>query len=192
MKIIFHGKFAADYGKEHTILAASIAEAVDALSRQLRFYDDVMLDKRPVACIVGHETIESLAECPDEIHIVPAINGGKGIGKILVGAALIGLALTGVGGIAAIGIYGATTVGTLALGIGISLVLAGISELFIKSPSLSKDSDPDASKYLGISTNTTKLGTLRSYSMGRIKMTSPHLLALNVDSNDLVRGEFPA
>lgn len=189
MKIILHGKFADDYGKEHTIQAASIAEAIDGLSRQLGFYTDAMLDKRPVACIVGYDTIESLSECPEQIDIVPAVNGGKGIGKILIGAALIGLAFTGIG---AIGIVGATTIGTLSFGLGLSLVLAGLSQMFIKSPSLSKQTDPDASKYLGISTNTTKLGTLRSYSMGRIKLTAPHLLALNVDSNDLVRGEFPS
>jgi predicted phage tail protein len=78
------------------------------------------------------------------------------------------------------------------IGSGIAMVLSGVAQLFIKAPSLSKDTDPDASKYLGLSDNTTKLGTLRSYSMGRIKISAPHVIAVNVDANDLVKGEFPA
>lgn len=186
MKIIFHGKFAKDYGKEFEIEAASIAEAIDSLSRQLRFYSDVTIDKRPVACIVGYDTIESLAECPEEINIVPAINGGKGIGKVLIGAALIGIAF-----IPGLNVAVGFALSTMLMSMGAGLVLSGLTEMFMKAPSLSKESDPDASKYLGLSNNTTKLGTLRSYSMGRVKITAPHLLALNVDSNDLIRGEFP-
>lgn len=190
MQITFHGKFAEDYGKDHVIYASNIAEAMEGLTRQINFYGDVMLDKRPTACIVGYDTIESLSECPDRIDVIPQIIGGKGVGKILIGVALIGLAFTGVGAIAIAGL--GTTIGAMSFGIGVSLVLAGLSQLFVKAPSLSKQSDPEASKYLGLSGNTTKLGTLRSYSMGTVKITAPHLLALNVDSQDLVRGEFPA
>ena len=189
MKITFHGKFAEDFGPSHEIQATSVADAVEGLTRQIGFYDDRPVDERPIARIVGYDTEESLFEKPDEIHIVPAIHGGKGsLGKILLGAALIGLAFTGVGALS----LGFATLGSAMFGIGVGLVLAGISQMFLKAPTLSKSSDPEASKYLGLSNNTTKLGTLRSYSMGRIKLTAPHLLALNVDSNDLVVGEFPA
>jgi len=189
MQIILHGKFAADYGHSHTIQAMSIRDAIEGLTRQLGFYEDRMLDNRPVARIVGYNTPESLQECPDEIHVIPAVSGGKGVGKVLIGAALIGLAVINpvIGGM----VLSQAGV-SLLLGIGVSLALSGLSQIFIKAPSLSQESDPDASKYLGLSNNTTKLGTLRSYSMGRVKITAPHLLALNVDSNDLVRGEFPA
>lgn len=189
MRIFFHGKFAEDYGKQHEIQADSVAEAVIGLTRQLGFYDDRPLDRRPLARIVGHNSEESLLERPDEIHIVPAIHGGKGAGKVLLGAALIGIAIInpGIGGmiLSQVGV-------SFFLGVGASLLLAGLTQMFTKAPSLSKSSDPEASKYLGLSNNTTKLGTLRSYSMGRVKVTAPHLLALNVDSNDLVVGEFPA
>lgn len=185
MQITFHGKFAEDYGKTHRIEATSVAEAVEGLTRQLGFYTHKTLDERPVACIVGHSTVESLKECPEEIHIVPAIRGGKGAVKILVGAALIGLALTNPFG------WGTLITSTI-MGLGVSMTLSGLAQLFMKAPTISKSTDPDASKYLGISNNTTKLGTLRQYSMGRVKVTAPHLLALNVDSNTIVRGEFPA
>lgn len=184
MKIIFHGKFADDYGKEHVIQADSIADAIRGLTEQLRFYGDKTIDKRPAAAILGHNTIESLLECPDEIHVVPAVSGGKGVGKILIGVALIAVAIV------ALPILG-PQISAIIASIGISMIIGGITELFVKSPSLSKETDPDASKYLGLAGNTVKLGTLRSYSMGRVKLTASHLLALNVDSNDLVRGEFP-
>jgi len=189
MKITFHGKLAEDFGPSHEIHADSVAEAMEGLTRQIGFYDDLHIDQRPVVKIVGHNTEESLQECPDHIDVVPSIHGGKGAGKILLGAALVGLSFVPVVGGISLGFAG--TLGSAMFGIGVGLVLAGVSQLFIKAPSLSKSSDPEASKYLGLSNNTTKLGTLRSYSMGRINSTAPHLLALNVDSTDLVKGEFP-
>ncbi len=187
MQITFHGKLAEDYGAVHKIEAGSVREAVTALTRQLGMYSDRLVEERPLLRIVGHETEESLDESPDEIHMVPAVAGGKGVGKVLLGAALIGIAfIPGVGTVAS---------GMLAnalIGMGVSLMLSGLAQIFTKAPSLSQSNDPEASKYLGLSNNTTQIGTLRSYSMGRIKLTAPHLLALNVDSTDLVKGEFPA
>lgn len=188
MQITFHGKFAQDYGRVHHIEAKSVAEAIEGLTRQIGFYNDRLIEDRPVACVVGHDTIESLAECPDEIHIVPSVYGGGGVGKIVLGAALIAIAVIN----PAVGGMILSTLGqSIVAGIGVSLFMSGISQMFIKAPSLSRDGDPEASKYLGLSNNTTKLGTLRSYSMGRIKASAPHLLALNVDANEMVRGEFP-
>lgn len=189
MQITFHGKLADDYGAVHHIEAGSVREAVTALTSQIGFYEDRLVLERPLVRIVGHDSEESLDENPDEIHIVPAVAGGKGVGKILLGAALIGIAIInpGIGGM----ILSQAGVSLFA-GLGVSLMLGGLAQLFTKAPSLSKPSDPDASKYLGLSNNTTKIGTVRSYSMGRIKLTAPHLLALNVDSTDLVNGEFPA
>jgi len=189
MQITLHGKFAEDYGKDHTIQAGSVREAVTALTRQIGFYDDRLIVDRPTAVIVGHKTEESLDECPEKIDIVPAVQGGGGVGKVLLGAALIGLTIINpvVGGMI-LSQVGVSMVASL----GIGLVLSGLTQLFTKAPSLSKPSDPDASKYLGLTNNTTQIGTLRPYSMGRVKVTAPHLLALNVDSTDLVKGEFPA
>lgn len=189
MQITFHGKLADDYGTTHEIKAGSVREAMEALTRQIGFYGDRLVEDRPLVRIVGYDTEESLEECPQEIDVIPAICGGKGAGKILLGAALVGIAIInpGIGGM----ILSQAGVSLFA-GLGVSLMMSGLAQIFTKAPSLSKPSDPEASKYLGLSNNTTQIGTLRSYSMGRIKLTAPHLLALNVDSTDLVRGEFPA
>jgi predicted phage tail protein len=178
MQIIFHGKLAQEYGATHFIEANSVREALEAISRQLKIFSEIMLDRRPLLRVVGHPTQESLKEKPEKIDVVPAMIGGGGFAKIVIGSLLI---------VAGFVIPGAQFL----IPMGISLVIGGISQLFIKAPSLSKEQDPDASKYLGLGNNTTKLGTLRSYSMGRVKVTSPHVIAVNVDSSDLVKGEFP-
>ena len=178
MIVKFHGKLADDYGAEHCIEAETIREVLEALFRQLKLYHHLPIDKRPLLRVVGHLTPESLEENAEEIHVVPAIVGGGGVAKIILGGALI---------VAGSLIPGAQFL----IGAGIGLVLGGLSQLFIKAPSLSNEQDPEASKYLGLGNNTTKLGTLRSYSMGRVKITAPHVIAVNVDSNELVKGEFP-
>lgn len=187
MLITLHGKLAEDYGKSHEIEASSIYEAVEALSRQLNFYGDTLVTERPTLRIAGCNNPEDLMACPDKIDLMPAMAGGGGVGKILVGAAFIGLSIV-TGGAASPFL---SSLSSAFMGIGVSLALSGLAQLFTKAPSLSKEKDPDASQYLGLSTNTTKLGTLRSYSMGRVRITSPHLLAVNVDATDLVKGEFP-
>lgn len=175
MLITLHGQIGDDYGKTHQIKASSIQDALEGLSRQLKMFEGVPLDARPILRVVGHD---NLTECPDTIDIVPAIIGGGAVGKIVVGSLLI----------AASFFPGAQFL----LPVGISMVLGGLAQLFIKAPSLSGEKDPDASKYLGLGDNTTKLGTLRPYSMGRVKVTAPHVIAVNIDSNTLVKGEFPA
>ena len=179
MQIIFHGKLAEDYGRHHYIEATSIRDALEGLSRQLEIYSHLPLDKRPAFRVAGHLTVESLEENPEQIHILPAMVGGGGLAKIAIGSLLI---------VAGIFIPGTQFL----ISVGVGMVLGGISELFLKAPTLSSEDDPDASKYLGLGNNTTKLGTVRLYAMGRVKITSPHVIAVNVDSNNLVKGEFPA
>ena len=85
----------------------------------------------------------------DVLHIVPVIKGaGRGLGQILMGAALIGLAVFAAP-LAGGGFLGSTGTGFLgaaaskALGyIGLALVLGGVSQLLSPQPS----SIPEASK----------------------------------------------
>lgn len=179
MQITLHGNLAETYGKVHHIKANSIREALVALSTQLKMFDGIMLDKRPPLRVVGYNDEKSLEQNPEEIDIIIAIIGGGAFGKIVVGALLI--------------VAGALIPGAqFLIGTGIGLVLGGVSQLFIKAPSLSGENDLEASNYLGVGNNTTELGTLRSYSMGTMKIDGAHVIAVNIDSSDLVRGEFPA
>lgn len=179
MLINLHGKLAELFGPQHRIEAASIREALVSLSQQLKMFQDTPINNRPLIRVAGCASEEDLESRPDEINLVIGMVGGSGIAKIVVGSLLI---------VAGVFIPGAQFL----IGTGIGLVLSGVSQLFIKAPSLSGSEDPDASEYLGIGNNTTRLGTLRSYSMGRVKVNAPHVIAVNIDSNNIVKGEFPA
>lgn len=74
----------------------------------------------------------------DVMHIVPVIKGaGRGLGQIIAGAALIGLAVfagPAIGGMLGGGAFGAAA--TKALGyIGTALLLGGVSQLLSPAPS---------------------------------------------------------
>jgi predicted phage tail protein len=82
----------------------------------------------------------------EEIRIVPVAVGAKGffdssIGKIITGAAIIGITVaTGGFGGAAIGTFGLGTgsigVGTLAVGVGASIALSGVSQMLTPVPDM--------------------------------------------------------
>lgn len=184
--------FARDYGPFFEIEAASAADALEGFSRQLHFYDDRVLDERPLTRVVGYDSLDELkAECSNdtELHLVPAMYGGGGnFGKIIIGAILITGAIL-------LAPYTAGTSlaflpGALA-GVGIGLGLMGAIGLFTKAPSTSKNADPPASKYLGSSDLTTAIGTLHAYCLGRMKL-SGQVLSYVVSANSLTNVIFPA
>ena len=185
MLIKLHGRFAEDYQTDFEIEAETVAEAIDGWSRQVRFYDDLLMEDRPIARVIGFDTIEKL-NAPTEqtvIHVVPAMVGGGGkFGQILIGAALIGLSFVpGIGQV----------VQTAILSAGIGMALGGVMGLFMKAPTVSGSNDPEASKYLGLSNNTTAIGTPIAFCLGEVPITG-QVLALNVDSSDMITGSFPA
>lgn len=184
MRLKLYGKFAQDYPGEFVIEADTVAEAIEGWSRQVGFYQNLPLDQRPVIRIVGFDTPKSLSEPTEqnEIHLVPAMMGGGGnFGKILIGVALIAASfIPGIG----------QAVQVALLSSGIAMTLSGVMGFFMKSPSVSQSNDPDASKYLGLSDNTTAIGTPIPICYGRVPVNG-HVLALNVDSSDMITGTFP-
>jgi predicted phage tail protein len=190
MQIKLHGIFAQDYGAEHRIEAKTVAEAIEGFTRQVGFYTDRPIEQRPVMAVVGHHTLESLIEEKElnEVHLVPAMIGGGGVGKIVIGAALIAIALTNPFGWA---FLATAAVASAVVSIGVTLVLSGVMQLFMKAPEVGKNSDPEASKYMGLGDNTVAIGTPIPIQYGRGPATG-HLLAVNVDSSDFVLGQFPA
>jgi predicted phage tail protein len=191
MLIRLHGIFAQDYGPEHEIEADTIADAITGLTRQLGFYDDRPIELRPVARIAGVDNPLQLLEKTEQkvIHMVPAMIGGGGFGRIIAGAVLIAFALTNPFGWAAMGAFG-TTWGAMAFTMGATLVLSGVMQLFMKAPKIDKSSDPEQSKYFGLGDNTVEIGTPIAYQYGRGPATG-HVLAVNVDAKDIVVGVFP-
>lgn len=180
MKIVLHGILAEQFGREHVIQTNVPAEAIEGMSRQMADWPrDMVVD------VIGFTTEELLYAPTDqeEIHIMPAMFGGGGVVKVIVGAVLIAVAI-------AFPALGATVTAAL-ISMGASMVLMGISELLMKAPTTDKSNDPPASKYLGINRNTVAIGTFIPLAYGLIKIAG-HWLSLQSDSNQLVTTSFPA
>jgi predicted phage tail protein len=122
--------------------------------------------------------------------------GGGKWGAIILGVALIAAAFAlpvlapGATGLFFAGTSIGMTTGMM-FTMGAGMLLLGVSQLFMKAPTVDKSSDPPPSKYLGNSKNTSAIGTLITMAYGRIKLTG-HWLSIQVDSNDLVTTSFPA
>ena len=106
-----------------------------------------------------------------DIKIIPVAVGAKGFGKVLGGAAIIGLsAVTGGFGGAFVGTFGLTSAvaaSTIAKTIGITMILGGAAEILMPVPQMPNlnssdfnESDPYQNLNFGFAaiTNTTKSG----------------------------------
>jgi predicted phage tail protein len=101
-----------------------------------------------------------------EIKIVPVVAGAGAAGRILVGVGLIAAAFfTGGATIGLLGLAAPLSVSTVLAGIGVSLVLGGVSQLLTPVPKLSAPSTVDTAKdprksysFSGIQ-NTSRQGT---------------------------------
>lgn len=175
IKVIPHGPLRVY--EAFAIAADTAAEAIEGWSRQAG------IKGRPQVEVVGFETDQSLYDPTEviELHVVPSMFGGGGkFASIIIGAVEI---------VAGVIIGGPLGLALVVAGIG--TMIAGIINLFMKSPSLSKQEDPEASKYIGGGKNTTAIGTLIGIGGGRMKIGGQYL-SLQVNATDLVYGRFPA
>jgi len=190
MLIKLHGIFKERYGPEVRIEADTVVEAIEGFSRQVDFYGEKQLFERPLVRVVEVNSLSDLLEPTEhnEIHLVPAMVGGGGVGKIIIGAAIIATAFL----LPAVGVPLAAWVTTGLVTIGATLVMQGAMQLFMKAPTISVkgSQDPEASKYFGLSDNTVAIGTPIPIQYGRGPATG-HLLAINIDAKDIVYGQFP-
>lgn len=142
MKTIhLHGALATQFGESFALNVRDPAEAVRALSTQLTGFREAIeasnwhvvrgplesgetLDEDGLTVALGHE---------NEIHLLPAIAGaGDGIGQVIVGAALIGASFL----IPGAGAFGAGLITQgLVGGVGVSMVLGGVSQMLSPTPS---------------------------------------------------------
>ena len=127
-----------------------------------------------------------------DISIVPVITGAGGnFGKILLGAALIGLSFSGAifakpftlgGGFAAAG-AGAKA----AFGIGAALVLSGVSDMLFPVPDIpdfSNEEDPRISFSFSGVQNTSRAGTSHPIAYGEI-VTGSVVISAGIDTNQV-------
>lgn len=183
MKLIFHGQLKKLYGECVEMDSRVPADAIEGFfSQQANHPRSLVIEA------VGFETEDKLKSETDakEIHLIPAMFGGGGFGKILLGGALLAAAIF----IPGIGAVLGGILKTALISIGASLVLQGVTSLFFKAPTSSKDGDPPPSKYLGNNTNTVEQGTPITVACGRVVVPG-HWLSLQVDADKLAMGVFP-
>lgn len=190
-RIIFHGYLRERCPEPIELDVESAAEAVKAVQSQTDALKPEPGRMRHQIRVVGFDTPEELAATTDveEIHIVPDLSGGKGFFKIVLGAALIGLAfVTGGASIAAAGALEATWWGSMMLGMGASLILGGIMEMISPAPKMDLqplEQNPEPSKYLGTPKNTVAIGTRIPMIYGE-HLAYGHYLSFDVDSSAMV------
>jgi predicted phage tail protein len=170
-KIKLYGKLAKFIG--HRVLEADVATAAEAVRFLLANWPELEAHMSDQHYRVSIGTYDLLAE---ELHdpagaspisFVPVVAGAGAVGRIIVGIALIALAIAVPGLGAAAGATAAATIfgtgfSSLALSVGllgVSLVLGGVAQLLTPTPKISKDeADPRKSfSFSGIQ-NTSRAG----------------------------------
>lgn len=154
--VVLHGALGARFGRRFDLDIASPLEAVRALMAQLQGFRQHFRNGhyRIVRRYVGKRIALGLDELElklgraTELHIVPVVSGAaSGLAKVLVGVAIIGLAiaapyalgLVGAGGTAlgttaiGLGSLGSITFGQIAA-VGLGLALSGVAQMLAPAP----------------------------------------------------------
>ena len=195
-KVKLYGELADFIGhKELDAVITSTADAIRFLITNFPKLEAHMADRHYQVLVDDYEIGEEDIHNPigqSNINIVPVIvgaGGGRGLGKILLGAALIGLSFSGaifanpvnlVGN--TIGI-GAKTVGML----GVSLALQGVTEMLFPLPQpqdFSNEEDPRISFSFSGVQNTSRAGTSHPIAYGEI-VTGSVVISAGIDTNQV-------
>ena len=145
LTVLLYGFLGQRFGRVHRYDARSPAEAVRALCATLPGFRQALAGGGAYRVLrggreaLGAEDIRAPHSARDTLRIVPVVAGaGKGIGQILLGAALIGLSfLPGLQAPlfpAAEGLLGEISIGSIAGSIGRSLLFSGITSMLFSAP----------------------------------------------------------
>ena len=205
-KIKLYGQLAEFVGhKEFEVKVNNLSQAVSFLVNNFPEIETHMNPRYYQVKIGDYDIGEDEISYPigkQDIHFIPVISGaGRGIGKILLGAALIGISfgfpftlpggpslsfasLQGGNGIAG-AMIGAGALSKAAFYIGGALVLQGVSELLFPLPKLeNSEEDPQLSfNFSGIQ-NTSRAGTPVPIVYGEI-FTGSVVISAAIDTNQV-------
>ena len=195
-KVKLYGELADFVGhKELEAVINSTADAIRFLVTNFPKLETHMADRHYQVLVDDYEIGEEDIHNPigqSDISIVPVIAGaGGGLGKTLLGVAMIGLAFAmpgavfgGTGFSAAAGFSGfQAAVGNL----GIALTLMGVSEMLFplpKPPDFSNEEDPRISFSFSGVQNTSRAGTSHPIAYGEI-VTGSVVISAGIDTNQV-------
>ena len=201
-KVKLYGELAKFVGhKEFEVKVDSIGRAVSFLINNFPGIEKYMSPKYYQVKVGNYEIGEDELHYPigqkEDIHFVPVISGaGRGVGKVLLGVALIGIAIAAPGaGFLAQGSlgFGSTAVGgcfslAATLGnIGIGLTLMGVSEMLTPLPQkrdFNSEEDPRLSYNFSGTQNTSRAGTPVPICYGEI-ITGSVVISGTIDTQQV-------
>ena len=199
-KVKLYGELADFVG--HKELDAVINCTADAIRFLITNFEglEAHMANRHYQVLVGDEDIdETELHNPigqSDISIVPVISGaGGGVGKTLLGVALIGFSIATGGGFGALfseqGLTYATKAagffGNFAMNLGVGLTLMGVSEMLFPLPKpkdFSNEEDPRISFSFSVLQNTSRAGTSHPIAYGEI-VTGSVVISAGIDTNQV-------
>ena len=197
-KLKLYGQLAEFIGhKEFEVKVNSVSQAVSFLIHNFPEVERFMGPKYYQVKVGSYAIDKSELSYPvgqEDIHFVPVISGsGRGIGKILLGAALIGIAFATGGAVVPYaplkfgmsGFTGGTFFAQTLANIGLGLTLMGVSEMLFPLPQpqrFNSEEDPQLSfNFSGIQ-NTSRAGTPVPIVYGEI-LTGSVVISAAIDTN---------
>ena len=197
-KVKLYGELADFVGhKELDALINSTADAIRFLVSNFPKLEAHMTNRHYKVLVDDYDIDETELHNPigqSDISIVPVISGaGGGFGKILGGAALIGLSFFSLGTSAGLGVAftkGFAKVGLIQkglFGIGAALTLSGVSDLLFPVPDIpdfSNEEDPRISFSFSGVQNTSRAGTSHPIAYGEI-VNGSVVISAGIDTNQV-------
>jgi len=197
-KVKLYGELADFVGyKELDAVINSTADAIRFLISNFEGLEAHMSQRYYKVLVDDYEIGEEDIENPigkSDLSIVPVITGAGGrLGKILGGAALIGLSFFSLGTSAGLGVgfaKGFAKVGLIQkglFGIGAALTLSGVSDLLFPVPDIpdfSNEEDPRISFSFSGVQNTSRAGTSHPIVYGEI-VTGSVVISAGIDTNQV-------
>ena len=198
-KVKLYGELAKFVGhKEFEVKAETVGKAVSFLIHNFPGIESFMGPHYYQVKVGDYDVNEEEIHHPvgkQDIHFIPVISGaGRGLGKVLLGAVLIGIAIAAPGaGFMAGGGFGFGAVGggfslAATLGnIGIGLLLTGVSEMLFPLPEpqkFSSEEDPQVSFNFSGVQNTSRAGTPVPIVYGEI-FTGSVVISAAIDTNQV-------
>ena len=200
-KVRLYGELAKFVGhKEFEVKVDTVGKAVSFLIHNFPGIESYMSPKYYQVKVGNYDIDKNEIDYPvgrEDIHFIPMISGaGRGMGKILLGAVLIGIAIAAPGAGFAFGSKGVGFIATgaapnalmAAIGnIGIGLTLMGVSEMLFPVPEPQKfnsEEDPQLSFNFSGVQNTSRAGTPVPIVYGEI-ITGSVVISAAVDTNQV-------
>ena len=191
-KVKLYGKLAEFIGhKEFEVQVANVSQAVSFLIHNFPQLESYMNPKYYQVKIGNNFIAENELGYPigqEDIHFIPVISGaGRGLGQILLGAALIGFAFAGGAGFFGSAFAKNTGLFAFTKKVGFALIIGGVSQLLFPIPEPQKfesEEDPKLSFNFSGVQNTSRAGTPVPIVYGEI-ITGSVVISAAIDTNQV-------